>query len=145
MLIRGCFLILVVAAICTGCSGNGVTVIAPAADSVSNENGIGSATIAGVSIRVLGLNQNGAGVTHSVKTDQAPAGTTHWDRWDVSFGEVKLILERDNDQTILLNVDGANYGTVVKGDDLRIDADRNVTVNGQEREKQATQGNEAGS
>lgn len=133
MIDRSYSLLLVFAIICSGCSVNGVTGITAKRDSITNQGGLGSGTVAGVNIRVLGLKQKNSSVTHSVNVVQGPANSSESNRWEVEFGEVKLVLECGKDQPILLTIDGRDYGTVAKEDDLLIDANRKVTVNGKER------------
>ena len=133
MINRSYSLLLVFAIICSGCSVTGVTSITTKGDSVTNQGGSGNGTVAGVNIRVLGLKQKDAAVTHSGTTVQGPENNSEHDRWEVAFGEVKLVLECSNDQPISLTIDGLDYGTVARDDDLLIDADRKVTVNGEER------------
>ena len=133
MNIRIYLLLLVVAIICSGCGVSGVTSITDRGDSVTNQAGLGTGTVAGVNIRVLGLKQKNAAVTHSVKIVEGAESTTESDRWEVEFGEVKLILASDKDQPMSLTIDGVDYGAVAKDDHLLIDAARKVTVNGEER------------
>ena len=65
---------------------------------------------------------------------QGVDNTTESDYWEVDLGEVKIILEREMDGPISLTIfDGQQYGTVVKDDELLIDVDRKVTINGEER------------
>ena len=107
-------------------------------DSVTNQNGEGTGEVAGVKIEVQGLKDKSAGVTHAFDLSQGPEGTGASERWDVNFGEVRLVLERENDGPIMVKVDGKIYGTVEKGDRLVIDKDRNVSVNGQSRVEEKT-------
>jgi hypothetical protein len=95
---------------------------------------VGTAIVAGVDIKVLGLKEKNAGVSHSMHVAQGVDNTTESDYWEVDLGEVKIILEREMDGPISLTIfDGQQFGIVVKDDELLIDVDRKVTINGEER------------
>lgn len=103
-------------------------------DTVTNKNGNGIGTVAGVEIKVQGLKSNDAGAKHTVKSADGSNGSTMSERWDVDFGEVKLVFQRENNGPVSLNIDGQDYGLVKDGDRLLIDENRTTFVNDQQRE-----------
>jgi hypothetical protein len=50
--------------------------------------------------------------------------------WHITIGSVSIVFERDAGQPIHLTVNGDNYGTLQSGDELLIDENRAVIVNG---------------
>jgi hypothetical protein len=98
-------------------------------DLVSNINGMGTGDVAGVEIEVQNLSKHNSGVTHSVSISETPSGAEQAEKWDIQFGEVSVVMEREGNETIELTVDGQRYGSLKEGDKLLIDADRDVIVN----------------
>ncbi len=130
-------LLMLVVLACCGCGISGVTSTTSQGDSVTNQGGLGTGTVAGVNITVQGLKQKNAAVIHSVHIAQGIESSTESHRWEVEFGEIKLVLASNDDQPISLTINGENYGTVDKGDELEIAANRAVIINGEERKSQA--------
>ena len=102
-------------------------------DSVSNINGTGTGDVAGVDIEVQNLSKHNSGVTHSVRISETPSGAEQAETWDIKFGEVSVVMDREGNEAIELTVDGQRYGSLKEGDKLLIDADRNVIVNDVQR------------
>ena len=122
--------------IAAGCSIESVTQTTAVGDTITNEWGKGTGTVAGINITIEGLNQKNAAISHAVHATQGVHGSSESHQWDVDLGEVNMVLSRENGQPIALTVDGASYGNVSKGDELLIDANRLVFVNGEKRTAQ---------
>jgi hypothetical protein len=120
-----------------GCGVSKVSTTTITGDSVTNKNGRGTGTVAGVQIVVEGLTDGSASAKHSVDASSGPAGSSQSNRWEIELGKVQILLERKDNGPISLEVDGKSYGSVSEGDNLLIDASRGVTVNGENRSSES--------
>lgn len=109
------------------------TVGTAAGDSVTNQNGLGTGTVAGVRIEVRDLTTNDASVNHSIQTASGQNFSESHDVWQITLGEVLIVFQRHQGQSIHVTIDGHSYGTLQPGDSLLIDENRTVLVNGVER------------
>ena len=135
MIRTGLFILL---SFCTaGCGKQRVsteTTVTTNGGSVSNTNGKGEGTVAGVKITVLGLESHSAGVASGADVAQDNDGTRKSETWYIDFGEVSIGFRREDDEPIALSVNGKDYGSVTEGDELVIDENRVVSVNGKKRD-----------
>jgi hypothetical protein len=122
----------VLAACAAGCTSS-TTVTTVAGDTVTNAGGVGTGSVADVSIEVRGLTTGEASVMPSVQTLAGPSGNYSRELWAITLGEVKILFERHAEGPIELTVDENFYGTIQAGDALLIDENRTVFVNGVER------------
>jgi len=116
-----------------GCSISGVRVESANGDSTGVSGGRGEATIAGVKVEVEGLRETQSGINSGVKITENADGATEVDTRHVRLGEVKLTFVRIDDGPLWVSIEGREYGEVKEGDEIRIDDQRNVTINGQAR------------
>ena len=115
-----------------GCTGS-KTVTTVEGDSVTNEGGLGTGSVAGVGIEVRDLATDDVAITAGIQTLRGPSGNYSRVRWEITLGKVLILLERDEEQPIELTVDDSFHGTLQAGDELVIDENRTVIVNGVER------------
>ena len=115
-----------------GCTSS-KTVTTVAGDTVTNADGVGTGSVGGVSIEVLNLTSEDAGIVPGLQTLAGPSGNYSRELWKITLGEVIIEFDRRASQPIELSVNDEFYGTIQTGDALLIDENRTVFVNGLER------------
>ena len=98
---------------------------------MSNTNGGAVGEVCGVRIHVA--ETDGGGVRTSSTIAGSAAQGVGDAKHTIEVGDVTITLEKGDGALILLNVNGMDYGQIQKGDELFVDAERAVTVNGELR------------
>ena len=115
--------------VAVGCLRPKPTVGTPPKSQVTNINGKGTAEVWGVSFVVENPGGNAAGGSTIVN-----ASNGHNDsRMELTLGDVVVQLARINEGPVSCTINDVDYGELSEGDDVKIDAERNVTVNGEAR------------
>jgi hypothetical protein len=97
-------------------------------DEVKVVDGHGTATVWGITFDVdePGSATAGATAVSSSREDSMENDL----RNELVMGDVTIVIEKQSDAAITLNVNGEAYGTLMSGDAVAIDAERNIEVNG---------------
>lgn len=132
MLRFGTLMFLMLAACAAGCTSS-TTATTVSGDTVTNTGGVGTGSVAGVSIEVRGLTTGEATVMPSVQTLAGPSGNYSRELWNITLGDVKIVFERFAEGPIELTVNENFYGTIEPGDAVLVDENRTVFVNEVER------------
>ena len=98
---------------------------------MSNMNGVAVGEVCGISIHVA--ETNGGGVSTSNVIGAPVTQGVSDAKQTIEVGDVTITLEKGGRDLVVLNVNGMDYGQIQKGDELFVDAERTVTVNGELR------------
>ena len=96
---------------------------------VTNLDNVGTARVWGIHFHVQDTRHRRTSSTFKGTVSGDPYGD-HTDATNtITLGEVIILLEDRPGRPITFQLNGQSHGTLKAGDDVRIDADRNVTVN----------------
>ena len=98
---------------------------------MSNMNGTAVGQVYGVMIHVAETNGGGVSTTNTIRNSSTQGVSDA--KQTIKVGDVTITLEKGDGDLIVLNVNGMDYGQIQTGNELFIDAERTVTVNGELR------------
>ena len=116
-----------------GCSGSSTPAIPPTTgDFVTNNDGVGTAQVFGIGFRIS-VNSGGASTEDSIAANFVDAEQSSA-RKRFTFGdEITIQLDSVNEAEVGFIFNGQNFGNLNVGDQVVIDDERNVEVNGTPR------------
>jgi hypothetical protein len=89
----------------------------------------------GLKLEVRGLEANGVSTKQKIDFKSTPTGENAiTEHWEISAGEVQIIIDRAGNGPIALKVDKQDFGTIQEGVKLLIDEQRQVFIDGAKRE-----------